>query len=66
MNHVFRRLVEQQQRQALLAMTPPIPAFPPPCKCSHAESLHYRDRKGRPTCGIAVCGCIQFRPKESA
>ena len=36
-------------------------AFPGPCKCSHPESMHYRDRKGRPTCGVSVCGCAEFR-----
>lgn len=31
------------------------------CRCSHAESQHYRDRKDRPTCASAACGCVQFR-----
>ena len=39
-------------------------AFPPRCRCSHAESQHYRDRSGRPNC-VAVCACTAFRPEET-
>lgn len=35
------------------------------CKCSHSRSLHYTDRRGRPTCGSAACGCIRYRPRET-
>ena len=32
------------------------------CKCSHGESQHGTDRKGRLICyGSTVCGCIEFR-----
>lgn len=39
------------------------PIHPPVarCLCSHALSIHYRDRKDRPTCGIAACGCVSPR-----
>ena len=42
----------------------PLRFVPPPsprCKCSHAKSMHYRDRKDRPTCGSAACGCASYR-----
>jgi hypothetical protein len=40
-----------------------LPIHPPTprCLCSHALSIHYRDRKDRPTCGIAACGCVSPR-----
>lgn len=31
------------------------------CLCSHAESLHYRDRRGRPMCA-GPCACPGYRP----
>lgn len=36
----------------------------PMCRCGHAASSHYRDRKGRPTCGSLSCGCIRYRPRD--
>jgi hypothetical protein len=49
--------------------TPVIGWWPPPqpkCKCSHIRDSHGRDSKGRIACFSVVCGCIEFRPKESA
>lgn len=43
----------------------PVRAFPPKCLCSHAESQHGTDRRDRFRCFNAVCGCVQFRPKET-
>jgi hypothetical protein len=37
-----------------------------PCRCSHPQAAHYRDRRGRPVCGHYPCGCIEFRPREEA
>lgn len=34
------------------------------CKCSHPRSAHYRDRRGRPKCDSAACGCLSYRPRE--
>ena len=33
------------------------------CKCSHPRSSHYTDRRGRPVCGSAACGCIEYRER---
>lgn len=42
------------------------PPSAPRCKCSHLASQHYLDRRDRPTCGTAACGCIalRLRPKD--
>lgn len=34
------------------------------CRCSHGESHHYVDRRGKVVCRSTACGCAEYRPEQ--